>query len=243
MEIIRVKDYQALSELAASIIIEAVKSKPNISLGLATGGSPVGLYANLVKDHKENKTSYKQISTYNLDEYVGLDPTHEQSYITFMKNHLFNHIDIDMNNVHLPLGNTADPIAEARRYEDLVSKVNIDIQLLGIGTNGHIGFNEPGSDFNGQTSVVNLVQDTIAANARFFAGQEDLVPTKAISMGISTILKAKKILLIASGKSKAQAVKEFIEGPVTADLPATALKNHPNVTVIIDEDAASLLED
>lgn len=242
MNIIKVKDYEALSEVAANIIIEAVKSKPEISLGLATGGSPVQLYANLVKDHKENKTSYAGVSTYNLDEYIGLDPSHEQSYNTFMKNNLFNHVDINLANVHLPNGNTSDHEAEAKRFEELVANTTIDLQLLGIGTNGHIGFNEPGSSFDGKTAVVDLVQETIESNARYFEGNEDLVPTQAISMGVGTIMRAKAILLIASGKNKAEAIKWLVEGEVSEDLPASALRNHPNVTIVLDEDATSLLQ-
>lgn len=241
MKIIKVKDYNELSRVAADIMIEAVKENPEITLGLATGGSPVQMYANLVADHKENKTSYKDVKSYNLDEYIGLPQTHEQTYYTFMNKNLFDHIDIDKNNVHLPDGSVEDAQKEADRYNEMLANTTIDLQLLGIGTNGHIGFNEPGANFEGLTEVVELTKETIEANSRYFEGNEDLVPTTAISMGIGSIMQAKAILLIASGANKAEAIKWLVEGEVSEELPASALRNHPNVTIVIDEDAASLL--
>lgn len=241
MKIIRVKDYDELSRVAADIMIEAVKENPEITLGLATGGSPVQMYKNLVEDHKENQTSYKGVKSYNLDEYIGLPQTHEQTYYTFMHKNLFDHIDIDEKNVHLPDGSVEDVKAEADRYEAMLKDTVIDLQLLGIGTNGHIGFNEPGSSFEGLTDVVSLTPETIEANARYFEGNEDLVPTEAISMGVGSIMNAKKVLLIASGANKAEAIKWMVEGEISEELPASALRNHDDVIVVVDEDAASLL--
>lgn len=241
MKIVVVKDYKEMSEAAANIIINAVKENPEINLGLATGGSPVGLYKNLVEDHKKNNTSYKKAKSFNLDEYLGLSRDHDQTYYTFMQENLFKHIDIKDENVHVPKGDSADPKKTAKDYEELIKENPIDLQLLGIGSNGHIGFNEPNSSFEGVTDVVNLTSETIEANSRYFEGNEDLVPTQAISMGIKTIMQAEKILLIASGKNKAEAIKGLIEGSVTEGLPASVLQNHKDVTIIIDEDAASLL--
>ncbi|NLC54393.1 MAG: glucosamine-6-phosphate deaminase [Erysipelothrix sp.] len=241
MKIIRVKDYQAMSEAAAKIISEAVRENPQINLGLATGGSPVKMYKLLVADHQANKTVYKDVKSFNLDEYLGLPQGHPQTYHTFMHENLFNHIDIKEENIFVPDGDTKDPKATAAQYEELLEKNQIDLQLLGIGTNGHIGFNEPGSSFQGKTAVVDLTPETITANARYFEGNQDLVPTEAISMGIGSIMRAKKILLIASGANKAKVIKGLVEGAITESLPASVLQNHPDVTLVIDEAAASLL--
>lgn len=241
MNIIRVKNYEELSEEAAKLMIDRVKNNPSITLGLATGGSPVQLYANLVKDHKENKTSYKDVVSYNLDEYIGLPQDHDQTYYTFMQENLFKHIDINQENVFLPDGTGVDNEKAVKEYNDALNATSIDLQLLGLGVNGHIGFNEPGSAFDGETDIVSLTQETIESNARYFEGNEDLVPTQAISMGVGSIMKAKEILLIASGANKADAIKALVEGEITTDLPASALRNHPNVTIIIDDEAASKL--
>lgn len=241
MNIVVVENYDEMSEAAANLMINAVKKNPELNLGLATGGSPVGLYKLLVKDHKENNTSYAKVKSFNLDEYLGLDRDHEQTYYTFMHKNLFDHIDIKPENVYVPSGDESQADNTAKEYEELLKDNQIDLQLLGIGSNGHIGFNEPGSSFKGVTDTVNLTLETIEANARYFEGNEDLVPTKAISMGVGSIMQAKKIILIASGKNKAEAVKGLVEGSVTEDLPASVLQNHPNVTLILDEEAASLL--
>lgn len=241
MKIIKVKNYEEMSEKAAEIIIEAVKNNPEINLGLATGGSPVGLYENLVKDYKENATSYKNAKSFNLDEYMGLPQDHAQTYYTFMHENLFNHIDIKEENIYIPKGDSANASETANEYEELLKENQIDLQLLGIGTNGHIGFNEPGSKFDGKTDIVDLTPETIQANARYFEGNHDLVPTKAISMGVGTIMQAKTILLIASGKNKAEAIKGLVEGHVSENLPASVLQNHADVILVIDEEAASLL--
>lgn len=243
MKIIRVKDYNEMSEEAAKLIIAAVSSNPNMTLGLATGGSPVGLYENMVKDHNDNNTTYKNITAFNLDEYLGLPQDHDQTYYTFMQENLFKHIDIDKNNVYIPNGDADDVEAEVENYKQLLADNPIDLQLLGIGTNGHIGFNEPGSSFEGSVSVADLTKETIEANSRYFEGNEDLVPTKAISMGIKDIMAAKAILLIASGANKADAIYGLVEGDVSEDMPASILQKHPNVTLVIDEAAASKLSE
>jgi len=219
---------------------KAIKNNPKINLGLATGSTPVPLYEELIKDHKENKTSYKDVKTFNLDEYIGLPEGHEQSYRTFMNNIFFNHIDINLENTNIPSGSVKDLAMEAFRYDKLLEKNQIDIQLLGIGTNAHIGFNEPGSKFDSNTIIVDLAQETRDANVRFFDSMDD-VPTTAITMGIGSILKAKKIILVATGDSKAEAIKNTIEGPITTDVPASILQAHENVEIYLDKGASKLL--
>lgn len=241
MEVIIVKDYEEASQKACEIMLNVVKSNPTANLGLATGSTPIRLYELMREDHKKNGTSYKDIKSFNLDEYFGLDQSHPQSYHYFMCHNLFNELDIDMNNVHVPKGN-GNIDEECKAYNQLLEDNPIDIQLLGIGSNGHIGFNEPGTSFDAVTHKVDLKQSTIEDNARlFFDGKIDEVPKQAISMGIKNIMDAKSILILAFGKGKAEAVKGMIEGPVTTDLPASVLQNHNDVTVIIDKDAASLL--
>lgn len=220
--------------------IDAVKKNPNIVLGLATGGTPVPLYERLIKDHKENKTSFKNVRTFNLDEYIGLPEGHEQSYRQFMNNNLFNHIDINIANTNVPNGNAKDLAMEAFKYDKMLDETQIDIQLLGIGTNAHIGFNEPGSSFDSKTIIVDLTQETRDANVRFFNSMDE-VPTKAITMGIGSILKAKKIILVATGESKAEAIKNTVEGPVTTLVPASILQVHGDVELYLDKDSAKLL--
>lgn len=241
MEVIIVKDYEEASQKACEIMLNVVKNNPTANLGLATGSTPIRLYELMREDHKKNGTSYKDIKSFNLDEYFGLDQSHPQSYHYFMCHNLFNELDIDMNNVHVPKGN-GNIDEECKAYNQLLEDNPIDIQLLGIGSNGHIGFNEPGTSFDAVTHKVDLKQSTIEDNARlFFDGKIDEVPKQAISMGIKNIMDAKSILILAFGKGKAEAVKGMIEGPVTTDLPASVLQNHNDVTVIIDKDAASLL--
>ncbi len=222
-------------------MIEAVRENPEINLGLATGGSPVGMYKHLVRDHKENNTSYKDVKSFNLDEYLGLPQTHSQTYYTFMHENLFDHIDIKEENVFVPSSDKDKAEENAQAYEQLITDHQIDLQLLGIGTNGHIGFNEPGASFDGKTDIVDLTSETIAANSRYFEGNKDLVPTQAISMGVGSIMRAKKIILIASGQNKAEAIKGLVEEKITEDLPASVLRNHPDVTLVLDKEAASLL--
>lgn len=241
MKVIICKNKEEGSAKACEIMTGIVKNNPKAVLGLATGSTPVQLYADMVEDHKKNGTSYKEVQTYNLDEYFGLDQSHPQSYHYFMCQNLFNHIDIDMNNVHVPKGK-GNIEEEVAAYNKLLKENPLDIQLLGIGSNGHIGFNEPGTPFDSVTHKVDLKQSTIEDNARlFFNGKIEDVPTQAVSMGIANIMEAKKILLLAFGKNKAEAVKGMVEGPQTTDLPASALQNHPDCILIADEDAASLL--
>ena len=241
MKIIKVKDYDEMSEAAAKFIIDAVKENPSINLGLATGGTPVGMYKLMVEDHKKNKTSYKDVKSFNLDEYIGLPQGHPQTYHTFMHEHLFNHTDFSDDNVYVPDGYDKDREHMAAQFEQLLVENPIDLQLLGLGTNGHIGFNEPGASFDALTGIVDLSEDTVNANARYFDGNKDLVPKKAISMGIGSIMRAKKILLIVSGEHKAQILKDLVEGPVTNELPGSILQDHTDVTIIVDEAAARLL--
>ncbi len=240
MKIIVTKDYETLSKKAAEIMISVVKENPNAVLGLATGSTPVGLYRLMVEDHKRNGTSYKNVRAVNLDEYVGLPPTNDQSYRYFMRTNLFNHIDIDLSETYIEDGLAKDEAAECARYDELLRKLPRDIQLLGIGANGHIAFNEPGTPFDTETHVVSLTENTIAMNARFFKS-EDEVPRRAFTMGPKSIMEAKKILILAVGENKARAVKEMTEGPVSPSLPASILRLHPDCTLIADEAAASLL--
>ncbi len=238
MKVIVCKDYAELSKEAFKVVKEVLDNKPNAVLGLATGSSPEGLYEEMIKDHKENGTSYKEVSSYNLDEYVGIDRNDKNSYYTFMNEKLFNGIDIDPANTHVPYGSTQ---ADCDAYEEALSKVSIDVQVLGIGQNGHIGFNEPGTSFDELTHIVDLTQSTLEANKRFFDNDINQVPKQAMSMGIGTIMKSKKALLVANGLQKADAVKAMVEGPVTTDVPASALQNHPDCVVIVDAEAGSKL--
>jgi glucosamine-6-phosphate deaminase len=241
MKVIICKDKKEGSLKACEIMLDVIKNNENPVLGLATGSTPIDLYQNLVDDHAKNKTSYKNVTTFNLDEYFGLDINHPQSYHHFMCEHLFNHIDINMDNVHVPSGK-GDVEKAADEYNALLAKHPIDIQLLGIGSNGHIGFNEPGTPFDSVTRVVDLKESTINDNARlFFNGNIDEVPKQAVSMGIKNIMEAKKVLLLAWGKGKAKVVKGMVEGPVTVDLPASCLQNHDDVILIVDEEAGALL--
>lgn len=242
MKIIICKDKEEASLKACEVMLDVVKNNSSANLGLATGSTPIQLYANMIEDHKKNGTSYKNIKTYNLDEYFGLEQSHPQSYHYFMCHHLFNDIDINMDNVHVPKGN-GNIDEECRNYNQLLEENPIDIQLLGIGSNGHIGFNEPGTPFDSVTHKVDLKQSTIEDNARlFFNGKVEDVPTQAVSMGIANIMKAKKVLLLAFGEGKAKAIQGMVEGPKTVDLPASALQDHPDCVLIIDEAAASLLK-
>lgn len=241
MEIKIVKDYQAVSELAASEIESLMNSKEEIVLGLATGSTPVGLYKELVKMYQQEKLDFSKTTTVNLDEYVGLKGSHPQSYRYFMNDLLFNHINIDLKNTHLPDGASENPQQAAVDYEEELSKLEtIDLQILGIGTNGHIAFNEPDDRLSLSTHVVNLLPSTIEDNARFFESIDE-VPKTAITMGVGSIMKAQRIIVLVSGKSKAPIVAQLMDDYVSTQLPASLLKFHPRVLLIIDEDAASLL--
>ena len=242
MKLIIVKDYNEASEVAFQHMVSVVKNNSHAVLGLATGSTPIGLYQRMVADHVLNRTSYKNVKTFNLDEYFGLSSEHEQSYYYFMNKHLFRGLDIDEENTHVPCG-VGDIQKNCNDYNKMLEENPIDIQLLGLGGNGHIGFNEPFTPFDSVTHYVELEQRTREDNARlFFNGNLDEVPTHAITMGISNIMAAKKVLLIACGENKADAVKALVEGKPTEEIPASAIKNHPNCIVIIDEAAASKLE-
>ncbi len=242
MKIIVVEDYQEMSKKAAEILIKKVHENPNAVLGLATGSTPVGLYNELIEDYQKNGTSYKDIRTVNLDEYIGLPKEDKNSYFTFMCEHLFNPLKIPNDHTHIPNGNTTNHIEECDRYEKIIESLGqVDLQILGIGSNGHIGFNEPGSSFTGNTHIIDLKESTRQANARFFESIED-VPKQAITMGVGTIMKSKEILLLASGKAKAEAIRGTIHGEITEELPASILQTHPNVTLIVDKEAYSLCE-
>jgi glucosamine-6-phosphate deaminase len=240
MEVRILNHYEEISQAAAKVIIEQVKANPKSTLGLATGSSPIGLYNYLIKDHRENKTSYNQVTTFNLDEYYGIEKTHQQSYYKFMWDNLFCHIDIQAQNVHIPNGQVHNIEQECKSYNQKLEEASIDIQVLGIGSNGHIGFNEPGTPFDSSTHKVALDEKTRLDNARFFQSIDE-VPSYAISMGIKNILQANKIILIATGQKKAEAVKAMIDGPMDPTCPASALQMHEQVLVFVDQDAASLL--
>ncbi len=241
MKVIQVKDYQEMSQEAAKRIIHMVKETPNAVLGLATGGTPTGTYQEMVQEHVQNGTSYADIKTINLDEYVGMPPENPNSYYFFMKKNLFEHLDVQHTNTHIPDGTVQDLSEFCTTYDQLISANPIDLQLLGIGQNGHIGFNEPGTSFATNTHIVTLTHSTRKANARYFDSINE-VPTHAITMGIASILQSKSILLLASGIKKAEAIRRLLNEPEHPDFPASALKSHPNVTLIADEEAFSLVE-
>ncbi len=234
------ENYDEVSKEAFKVM-KTVLDKGNPVLGLATGSSPVGLYKEMIKDHQENGTSYKNILTWNLDEYVGIPRNHEQSYWTFMHENLFNHIDIPDENVHVPVGEAEDEEQACRDYEESMKGHTADIQVLGIGSDGHIAFNEPGTPFDSVTHLMDLTEQTRSDNARFFDNDINQVPKRAITMGLASIMRAKQIIVIATGANKADAVYGMLKGPKTTDCPASILQDHPNVTVLLDKAAASKL--
>ena len=241
MKIYRANDYEELSCLAADIVTERVNAVPDCVLGLATGSTPIGMYKQLVKRYNEGKLDFGKVKTVNLDEYVGLVPTHNQSYRYFMQNNLFDHINIDQKNTYVPNGVASDLEAECAEYNRVLEGLGgIDIQVLGLGHNGHIGFNEPSDYFEKDTHVVNLQQSTIDANSRFFASYND-IPRRAITMGIRSIMQAKTILMLVSGEAKADIVREAFMGPITPRVPASVLQFHHNVVLVGDEAALSKL--
>ena len=240
MKVIITENYEEMSKKASEILVSIVKNNPNAILGLATGSSPIGTYQNMIKDHKENGTSYKNVHTVNLDEYVGLTADHDQSYAYFMRTNLFDGLDVDLKNTNLPCVSVTDLQAECDRYNALLENYKQDVQVLGLGSNGHIGFNEPDTPFDSVTHLVDLTENTIKDNSRLFASIDE-VPRQALSMGIKNIMNAKSILMVVSGKNKAEAVKGMVKGEITPALPASVLQLHPFVTVICDKDAGSLL--
>ena len=241
MKIIKTKDYADMSRKAANIIPAQVIMKPDCVLGLATGSTPIGTYKELIKAYENGDLDFSLVKTANLDEYRGLEKTNDQSYDYFMKDNLFNHININFENLNIPNGEKPDAEEECARYEAVVKALGgQDLQLLGMGHNGHIGFNEPADEFPKETHCVDLQESTIQANKRFFEKVED-VPTQAYTMGIGTIMQAKKILVVASGADKAEIVKKAFFGPITPQVPASILQLHPDVTVVVDEAAGSLI--
>jgi len=242
MNIIITKSYEEMSRKAANFIVSQVTLKPDSVLGLATGSTPIKTYEYLREKYQDDVVDFEETVTFNLDEYIGLGKDDPQSYRYFMDQHLFNHINIKEGNIFIPNGLVDEIDMECIRYEEEIRKHGgIDLQLLGIGRNGHIGFNEPNVNFEARTHKVSLDEDTIHANARFFDSATE-VPTEAISMGIKTIMMSKKILLLASGKNKAEAINALINGPITPKLPASILQLHQDVTLILDESASSILK-
>lgn len=241
MRVIILPDADAVSRRTADFLGDLVRRKPACVLGLATGGTPLGAYRELIRRHREEGLDFSQATTFNLDEYVGLAPSHPQSYRHFMQANLFDHINIDPNRTHVPDGRALDFERACLLYEERIRACGgIDLQLLGIGTDGHIAFNEPGSSLGSRTRLKTLASETIRDNARFF-GSEEAVPRLSVTMGVGTILEARRCVLVAIGAGKAQAIRDTVEGPITAQVTASALQLHRDVIVIVDEAAAGLL--
>ncbi len=239
MEIIIKKDALSGSHAAARVVARLVCEKPNAVLGLATGSTPLVLYKELIRMHREDGLDFSEVTTFNLDEYIGLPGDHEQSYRYFMNQNLFEHINIKMENTHVPDGMAEDVPATCAAYEQAVADVGgIDLQILGIGSDGHVGFNEPTSSFASRTRIKTLTRQTVADNARFFDGDESRVPHHCITMGIGTIMDAHMNIMLAFGGNKAEAVAATVEGPVSAITPASILQHHPSAKVFIDEEAS-----
>jgi len=242
MEVIIEESYDAVSKAAAQVVADLVHNKPDAVLGLATGSTPLGLYKELIRMHKEEGLDFSKVTTFNLDEYIGLTPDHDQSYHYFMYENLFKHINVQPQNTHVPSGTTDDFWGYCEWYEERIEEAGgIDIQVLGIGGDGHIAFNEPGSSLASRTRIKTLAKQTIDDNARFFEKAED-VPIYAVTMGVGTILEAEVCLLLANGEGKAQAIAEAIEGPVSSACTASALQLHPHVMYFIDDAAAGKLQ-
>ena len=241
MVICKASDYKDLSRKAANIIAAQMILKPDCTLGLATGSSPVGTYEQLIERFKDGDLDFSRITSVNLDEYKGLAPDNYQSYRYFMNTNLFNHVNVDKAHTFVPDGLEPDAEKACREYDEIIENVGgIDLQLLGLGHNGHIGFNEPADSFSKGTNCVDLTESTIEANKRFFESEAD-VPRQAYTMGIRTIMLAKKILVVVSGKDKAEILKKVVCGPVTPEVPASVLQLHPDVTIVADSEACSLL--
>jgi glucosamine-6-phosphate deaminase len=242
MRVIVERNKEGVSKRAAQFVGNLVRKRPNCVLGLATGSTPLEMYAELIRMHKEEGLDFSRVVTFNLDEYVGLSGTHPQSYRYFMQQNLFDHINIDPRDTHVPDGRALDFEAYCAQYERLIAdEGGIDLQVLGIGSDGHIAFNEPGSSLGSRTRLKTLTAETVRDNARFFGGEHE-VPRLAITMGVGTILESRQCLLLAAGSHKAKAIRETIEGPITAQITASALQLHRDVIAILDEEAARLLE-
>jgi glucosamine-6-phosphate deaminase len=242
MDVVICRSYEELSKAAAAVVADLVSHKPNAVLGFATGSSPVGLYQELARLHHKEGLDFSKVTTFNLDEYVGLAGDHPQSYRRFMNENLFNHINVPAQNTHVPSGTATNPKAFCEWYEKQIRDAGgIDLQVLGIGSDGHVAFNEPGSSLGSRTRMVTLTEQTIDDNARFFEKKAD-VPRHAISMGVGTILEARKLLMVVNGENKAPALAAAIEGPITSMITASALQLHPDAIVFVDEEAAAQLK-
>lgn len=241
MKIVVAKDYEEMSACAFELMKEVVVRNPRAVLGLATGSTPLGLYRKMADDHRRSGTTYKGVRTVNLDEYAGLDITNDQSYAYFMRKNLFDHLDILLENTNIENGKAANAEQECARYNALLSELQQDIQLLGIGSNGHIAFNEPGTPFGSETHIVELAESTIKDNSRLFENESE-VPRRAYTMGLKNIMRAKKILILANGENKAKAVYGLVKGDVTEKVPASILQLHPDCTLVCDEAAATLIK-
>lgn len=240
MEIITFDNQHELDTYAAGLLINVVNEKPDAVLGLATGSTPIGIYDKIVENYNDKKVSFKEVTTFNLDEYVGISPENDQSYAYYMNKHLFSHIDIPAAQAHLPNGMAASMEEESARYDAMIQASPVDIQLLGLGHNGHIGFNEPDVNLTGGTHSVKLKEETRLANARFFASMDE-VPNYAITMGVGSILKSKTIVLAVRGADKAEIVKKALTGPITTNVPASLLQTHARVIVLLDREAGRML--
>jgi glucosamine-6-phosphate deaminase len=242
MEVIITRNAEEMASLAADMIERQLLSKPNSVLGLATGSTPVGTYNELIRRHKEKGLDFSQVVTFNLDEYLGLPPMHPQSYRYFMDEHLFKHVNIPPGNIHVPYGHADSVLDFCAWYEDQIKRAGgIDLQILGIGSDGHIAFNEPGSSLGSRTRLKTLTEQTIQDNARFFKSMDE-VPLFAITMGVGTILEARKIIMLANGEKKAEIIAEAIEGPITSQVSASALQLHRDAIVIVDKPAGAKLK-
>ena len=243
MRIIVEKDYQAMSKKAALMVASQITLKPNSNIGLATGDTPLGMYKRLIEMQREEEIDFSEVKTFNLDEYCGLSAENKNSYHYYMENNFFKNINIESDNTNIPDGRADNLKKECIRYENLIhNSGGIDLQILGIGSNGHIGFNEPSKKLNVNTDIVTLKEETRESNSRFFESKEK-VPKKAISMGMGTILKSNRIILLASGKNKAEAIKNTVSGFISTEVPASLLQTHPQITLIIDKAAASLINE
>lgn len=236
------KNYEAMSKKAALMVASQIILNPKSVLGLATGSTPIGMYNELVTMFKKGEIDFSEVTTFNLDEYYGLPRDHESSYYRYMMDNFFGHVNIPQHQVHIPNGMAKNVVKECLEYEEKIRIAGgIDLQILGIGANGHIGFNEPGDKLNVTTHLVGLTEKTINDNSRFFEREED-VPREALSVGIATIMKAKKIVLLASGRNKAEAIREMVSGYVNTQVPASILQTHPELTLIVDKEAGALIE-
>ena len=241
MKVIVCKDYNEVAEKSSAMIIKEMIKKDNLKIGLATGSSPIGLYKKLIEAYESNLISFKNVTTFNLDEYVGIKRTHPQSYYSFMYENLFKYVDIDEKNINIPNNDISRLEFLADEYEAKLLGNQRDIQLLGIGKNGHIGFNEPGTTLSSETFIIELDKQTRIDNSRFFDSFDE-VPKYAITMGIKNIMYAKKIILIATGYAKAQIINEAINGEIKEEVPASVLQLHPDLTIVLDEEAASEID-